>query len=40
MKVSVDKIISLSESDGVDELQKHLTLMSDDQVCVSVYCSE
>lgn len=34
MKVSVDKILSLSESDGVDELQKHLTLLSDDQVCV------
>uniref|UniRef100_A0A8C2HZ61 FA complementation group I n=1 Tax=Cyprinus carpio TaxID=7962 RepID=A0A8C2HZ61_CYPCA len=32
MKVSVDKILSLSESDGVDELQKHLTLLSDDQV--------
>ncbi|XP_048014628.1 Fanconi anemia group I protein [Megalobrama amblycephala] len=32
MKVSVDKIISLSESDGVDELQKHLTLLSDDQL--------
>ncbi|XP_016318254.1 Fanconi anemia group I protein-like isoform X4 [Sinocyclocheilus anshuiensis] len=32
MKVTVDKIISLSESDGVDELQKHLTLLSDDQL--------
>lgn len=40
MKVTVDKIISLSESDGVDELQKHFTLLSDDQVCVSVHCSE
>lgn len=35
----MEKIISLSESDGVDELQKHLTLLSDDQVCVSVCCS-
>ncbi|KAF4094918.1 Fanconi anemia group I protein isoform X3 [Onychostoma macrolepis] len=32
MKVTVDKILSLSESDGVDELQKHLTLLSDDQL--------
>ncbi|XP_039521915.1 Fanconi anemia group I protein isoform X3 [Pimephales promelas] len=32
MKVSVEKIISLSESDGVDELQKHLTMLSEDQL--------
>uniref|UniRef100_A0A673MCR5 FA complementation group I n=1 Tax=Sinocyclocheilus rhinocerous TaxID=307959 RepID=A0A673MCR5_9TELE len=32
MKVTVDKILSLSESDGVDELQKHLALLSDDQL--------
>uniref|UniRef100_A0A672KZB6 Fanconi anemia group I protein-like n=1 Tax=Sinocyclocheilus grahami TaxID=75366 RepID=A0A672KZB6_SINGR len=32
MKVTVDTILSLSESDGVDELQKHLTLLSDDQL--------
>uniref|UniRef100_A0A673HZL0 Fanconi anemia group I protein-like n=1 Tax=Sinocyclocheilus rhinocerous TaxID=307959 RepID=A0A673HZL0_9TELE len=32
MKVTVDKILSLSESDGVDELQKHLTLLSGDQL--------
>ncbi|XP_073669367.1 Fanconi anemia group I protein isoform X2 [Paramisgurnus dabryanus] len=32
MKVTVDKIISLSEEDGVDELQKHLALLSDDQL--------
>uniref|UniRef100_A0A672P4A0 Fanconi anemia group I protein-like n=1 Tax=Sinocyclocheilus grahami TaxID=75366 RepID=A0A672P4A0_SINGR len=42
MKVTVDKILSLSESDGVDELQKHLALLSDDQVsehqtCVFVF---
>lgn len=34
MKVTVDKIISLSEEDCVDELQKHLALLSDDQVCI------
>uniref|UniRef100_A0A672NW62 Fanconi anemia group I protein-like n=1 Tax=Sinocyclocheilus grahami TaxID=75366 RepID=A0A672NW62_SINGR len=32
MDVTVDKILSLSESDGVDELQKHLALLSDDQL--------
>ncbi|XP_073687572.1 Fanconi anemia group I protein isoform X2 [Garra rufa] len=32
MKVTAEKILSLSESDGVDELQKHLTLLSDDQL--------
>ncbi|XP_043084247.1 Fanconi anemia group I protein isoform X2 [Puntigrus tetrazona] len=32
MKVLVDKILSLSNSDGVDELQKHLTLLTDDQL--------
>nr|XP_055048515.1 Fanconi anemia group I protein [Misgurnus anguillicaudatus]XP_055048516.1 Fanconi anemia group I protein [Misgurnus anguillicaudatus] len=32
MKVTVDKIISLSEEDSVDELQKHLTFVSDDQL--------
>ncbi|RXN24035.1 Fanconi anemia group I isoform X1 [Labeo rohita] len=32
MKVTVDKILSLSESDEVDELQKHLSLLSDDQL--------
>ncbi|XP_056307350.1 Fanconi anemia group I protein isoform X1 [Danio aesculapii] len=32
MKVTVDLILSLSESDDGDELQKHLTLLSDDQL--------
>ncbi|KAI2648512.1 hypothetical protein H4Q32_018634 [Labeo rohita] len=32
MKVTVDKILSSSESDEVDELQKHLSLLSDDQL--------
>lgn len=40
MKVTVEKIISLSEEDGIDELQKHLTLASDDKVCIcGVYCT-
>ncbi|XP_051548730.1 Fanconi anemia group I protein-like [Myxocyprinus asiaticus] len=36
MKVTVDKILSLSEGDAIDELQKHLTLLSDDQLTTMI----
>lgn len=40
MKVTAEEIISLSEEDGIDELQKHLTSLSEDKVCMcGVYCT-
>ncbi|XP_057185886.1 Fanconi anemia group I protein isoform X2 [Triplophysa rosa] len=36
MKVTAEKITSLSEEDGIDELQKHLTLLSDDKLTTMI----
>lgn len=34
MKAAIDKILSLSEGDGLKELRHHLDSLSHDQVCV------